>query len=76
MNKRISDLPILSKPNDTDKVLISHYENGDSFTMAISVYQLLGIQQQALRRICPACGTIGCYDMRGNCGACGHPFES
>jgi len=74
MNKRISDLSTLEEPDENDKILISHGQD-IPMAMTITVRQLLGMQQKELRRKCLSCGTVGSYDMRGNCGACGHPFE-
>lgn len=71
---RISELQ-KAEPTEKDEIMIVHYTENGPASSKVTVGQLLGMQQTALRRKCPACGTVGSYDMRGNCGACGHPFD-
>ena len=69
-DRRLCDLEEKSTPNLSDCVLLYDFENNR--TVKMSVANLMGI---ALNTPCKHCGSRGKYDVRGNCGACGAPYD-
>jgi hypothetical protein len=67
---RMSDLEI-ADPKKENKLLMLDVEANK--TCAVSIEQLLGMQQEALQKECKHCGNVGSYDSHGNCGCCGAP---
>ena len=59
------------EPRQKNKLLMLDVETESMCT--VTVEQLLGLQQEALKKPCIHCGNVGSYDSRGNCGCCGAP---
>ena len=69
-NKRICDLEEKKVPNINDRVLM--YDSENKMTVNMTIANLMGL---ALNTPCKHCGSHGKYDVRGNCGACGAPYD-
>ena len=69
----ISELSIVNNVEQQDKLMVFTQSDTTPMTRAITIRQLLGMQQQVLIIPCAYCGSRGKYDIRGNCGACGAP---
>jgi hypothetical protein len=69
-DKRLCDLIEKVTPHIQDCVLL--YDSESKRTVKMSVANLMGI---ALNTPCKYCRSRGKYDIRGNCGSCGAPYD-